>query len=116
MIYPALPKWWVRKVVLEDVNVLCVDDYGYLGMNNMKPLAIFQKHGFKVFVRWFAAPLLVWSDLIRLWPIMYRWIEEKRASDTVRERMDKFMGRAHCDSSIPLPNDKVSAPARKESL
>src|SRR5438105_4102791 len=101
MIHPKLPKWFLRIAVLDDVNVILADDLGEFRIHGMHPLDIFRKKGFKFFVRWLAVPLLRWAKTFTSTFVVYRWLNQHRASEAARKRMLKRVEIFHSEGSNP---------------
>ena len=80
-IHPKLPAWFVRVAVLDDVGVIAPDDDRQFGMNRVHPFAVLRKKGPKLFVCWLAAPVLRWTNAVRVTMPVYRWLKRNRASE-----------------------------------
>ena len=111
MIHPKLPKWFLRIAVLQDVNVIATDDLGDFRIHRMNPFNILRKKGFKFFLRWLAVPLVRWAKCFASIPVVYRWLIQRRASESAGKRMLKSVAVAHA-GFLKNTNTNVKQPDR----
>ena len=81
VVYPFLPNGGLRAAVVDDGSIVTIDDYRYVEVDGMNPLAVLRKKGPKFFIRRFGLPLLVWAHIPRLTIRIYRRIKRDRAGE-----------------------------------
>ena len=107
MVYPRLPRWFLRMAVCNDVSVVSSDDLGDFTINRMHPLDILREYGVRGLVIRLGMPVLRGGYALRLTIPMYRWIKNNRASQSVRKcELEPMLAHTPNDPSSPTGADR----------
>ena len=91
VVYPHLPEWVLRVLVVHDKTMVFIDEVGHLQVDHVHPFDVLRKEGRKRLWRRLRVPFFNWLKLFQITVAMYRYIKRDRARVAIAKEMPEGM-------------------------